>query len=66
MTAWSKKYVNIIVQPSRTNYIPVTPAIHDLRVHVEKCVQPYRTNNIQHKAYFLIQLNADSLYPFAC
>ena len=21
---------------------------------------------LQHKAYFLIQLNADSLYPFAC
>ena len=21
---------------------------------------------VQHKAYFLIQLNADSLYPFAC
>ena len=21
---------------------------------------------IQHKAYFLIQLNADSVYPFAC
>ena len=26
----------------------------------------YHFSIIQHKAYFLIQLNADSLYPFAC
>ena len=25
-----------------------------------------KNNVVQHKAYFLIQLNADSLYPFAC
>ena len=34
----------MIVQPSRTNYIPRTTTIHDLHVHVEKSVQPYRTN----------------------
>mgnify|MGYP003690710815 CR=1 FL=1 len=40
-------------------------SIVSLSLHIHTQTHTHSTC-VQHKAYFLIQLNADSLYPFAC
>ena len=64
--SWCLFYTLICFKGPNTNFL-MSSFVRNWKMHVVESITLSNVySQLQHKAYFLIQLNADSLYPFAC